>query len=98
MEMYNCIYKVVKSGKTLELTNLLDKGAGTENRDEFGNTGLIAAAQNGNRRMIKVLLRYGADYDAKNKAGNTPLHYCREYHFEECYEYLVRYLTILLTN
>jgi len=38
---------------------------------------------------MKVLMRYGADFDAKNRAGNTALHYCKEYHFKECYDYLV---------
>ena len=38
MEMYNALYKVVKAGRYLELINLLDKGAPTENKDEFGNT------------------------------------------------------------
>jgi len=89
MEQYNAIYKLVKAGKYLELLNMLDKGAPCEKKDEFGNTALIAAAQNGNRRFIKVLLRYGADFNAQNKMGNTALHYCKEYHFKECYDYLI---------
>jgi len=86
---FSQLTKIVKAGKYLDLLNLLEKGAPTDTTDEFGNTPLIAAAQNGNRRFIKVLMRYGADFSAQNGLGNTALHYCKEYKFEECWDYLV---------
>jgi ankyrin repeat protein len=45
-------------------------------RDEYGNTILVIACQNGNKRIAKAVLRRGADINARNYRGNTPLHYC----------------------
>jgi ankyrin repeat protein len=48
-------------------------------RDEYGNTILVIACQNGNKRIAKAVLRRGADINARNYKGNTPLHYCYTY-------------------
>lgn len=45
-------------------------------RDNFGNTALIVACQNGHKRALKAVLRRGADPNATNARGNTALHYC----------------------
>eukprot|EP01033_Poteriospumella_lacustris_P018563 gene18563-13367_t len=47
--------------------------------DQFGNTLLILAAQQGSRRMCKFLLRRGANINMQNLSGNTALHYCYAY-------------------
>ena len=44
-------------------------------RDKYGNTPLHFAARiNENPKVLEVLLEHGASVDAKNNAGNTPLH------------------------
>ena len=50
-------------------------------RDSKGNTLLLIAAQNGLRRMCKLILREGGDIDATNSNGNTALHFAFMYGF-----------------
>jgi hypothetical protein len=56
--------------------------------DDHGNTLLILAAQQGNKRMVKFLLRRGANMNLQNFAGNSPLHYAYAYNHEELGQYL----------
>ncbi len=58
-------------------------------RDNFGNTALIIACQNGHKRALKAVLRRGADPNAANARGNTALHYCHAFGYGET---LGRYL------
>jgi hypothetical protein len=44
-------------------------------RDAFGNTGMLLAAQNNLRRMLKLFMKYRGDINATNHKGNTALHY-----------------------
>jgi len=39
------------------------------------------ACQNGLRRLVKLLLKHGADVNAQNQAGNTALHFAHLYGF-----------------
>lgn len=42
-----------------------------------GATALHVAVQQGHRQICALLLTHGADVNAVDKQGNTPLHYCR---------------------
>ena len=64
-------------------------GAPVDMADEDGNTLLIVAAQNGQKRIAKFLLRNGADIDGENFRENTALHFAREYGFYDFFDYLV---------
>jgi hypothetical protein len=57
--------------------------------DATGATLLHIACQNGNRRIAKFCLRKGSDINKPNLAGNTPLHFCFAYGFEDLGEYLM---------
>ena len=57
-------------------------------QDEHGNTLLLLAAQQGNKRVVKALLRRGANIHAQNQQGNSVLHYCYEYGHVNLAEYL----------
>ena len=76
--------------KEIEATYLsegctLDIGA----QDSSGQTLLIVACQNGNKKIAKFCLRRGANVNQANLAGNTPLHYCFAYGFEKLGNYLI---------
>ncbi|CEP03898.1 Ankyrin repeat domain-containing protein [Plasmodiophora brassicae] len=67
----------------------LRDGVDPDSRDATGHTLLVVAAQNGNRRLVKLALRYGADINRQNDAGNTALHYCFAFRFYPLGEYLI---------
>jgi len=76
-------FSFARHGRIDELESLLKRGLPVDIRDESGNTILAIACQNGNKRVVKLALRYGADINAKNQRGNTPLHFCFKYGFAD---------------
>jgi Ankyrin repeats (many copies) len=73
------IFSYARHGRVDDMERLLNRGVPVDVRDEHGNTLLIIACQNGNKRVTKALLRRGANINARNLRGNTPLHFC--FHF-----------------
>ena len=73
------LFSYARHGKYKQVTELLKNGCPAEGRDQFGNSPLIIACQNGNARIVKAFLRHGALIDAQNKQGCTGLHYCIAY-------------------
>ena len=71
------------------MVDLLKRGCPAEGRDQFGNTPLIIACQNGNARIVKALIRHNANVDSQNKQGCTGLHYCISYGFNSLGDYLI---------
>ena len=58
--------------------------------DEQGNTLLILAAQQGSKRMCKLLLRRGANINRQNMiTGNTVLHFCCVFSHDDLAKYLI---------
>jgi len=51
--------------------------------DDFGNTLLHIAAQNGKERIAKLLIKKGANPNHQNNQGQTALHYAMAYNFYE---------------
>lgn len=49
--------------------------------DEFGNTMLSLACQNGNMKLCKFLISKGANPNHQNKNGQTPAHFAIAYKF-----------------
>jgi len=88
------LFSLARNSRFDELEALLNTGGpgggavNIETRDEAGNALLLVAAQNGNRRIAKLCLRRGGNINARNNAGNTALHFCYSYGFEELAEYL----------
>ncbi|KAJ1456598.1 hypothetical protein M885DRAFT_463166 [Pelagophyceae sp. CCMP2097] len=56
--------------------------------DEHGNTMLLAAAQNGNLKIAKLLAQKGANANHQNKAGQTAGHYANAYQFYDFMSWL----------
>lgn len=70
------LFRFSRHGRADEVERLLSSGIPVDVRDENGNTVLIIACQNGNKRVAKAALRRGANINARNLKGNTPLHFC----------------------
>lgn len=63
------------SSEPTMITLMVDEGADIHARGKMrGMTPLHAAASNGNIESVEVLLRLGANIEARDDNGNTPLH------------------------
>jgi Ankyrin repeats (3 copies)/Ankyrin repeats (many copies) len=68
------LLEAVNKGDIKTVKRLLEKGASIEVRDKsLGGTPLIWAAFMGRESVVKLLLKKGADYNARNKKGWTAL-------------------------
>ncbi|CAM9653153.1 unnamed protein product [Phaeothamnion confervicola] len=73
------VFSFARHNRVEGIERLLDRGVPVDIRDQFGNTILAVACQNGHKRVVKAVLRRGAAVDAANLRGNTPLHFCFAY-------------------
>ena len=76
-------------GKYRDVEKALKEGVPVEAR--FGpdnNTMLLQCAQNGQKRIAKLLLRNFASMNAQNDKGDTAMHYCFKFKYIELGEYL----------
>jgi len=78
-----------RHGRYEECERILKSDVHVDVRDEYGNTPLIIAAQNGKKRLAKLFLRYRADINAVNAQGNSCLHYCFTYGYGDLGDYLI---------
>lgn len=70
------IFSLARHSHFVEIEKMFQQGLSPDIRDDNGNTLLAIGCQNGNKRIVKMALRYGADIDACNFRGNSPLHFC----------------------
>lgn len=82
------VHSVVRWGKPKEEIESTAKENGFSMEEmvkledpQNGNLALHIAAQNGHFELLKFLLESGADINAQNKKGQTPLHMSVEYDF-----------------
>jgi hypothetical protein len=75
----------------LEYALSLGQAVDVNVRDAAGNTPLIVACQNGHTAVVKLLVSMRPDLDIRcaNKKGNTALHFCFAYGFEDLGEHLI---------
>jgi hypothetical protein len=83
------IFSFTRHGRIEEVNDLLTRGVPIDVRDDNGNTILSVACQNGCKRLVKMALRRGADINALNFRGNSPLHFCYKYRKIELGQYLI---------
>ena len=57
---------------------LIQKRAGVNLIDDFGNTALYYACENGDYKTAELLIKNGANIDVVNEDGKTPLDIARE--------------------
>jgi hypothetical protein len=84
------LFSWVRHKKVAELSSFLAAGGDANTVDSAGNTPLIVACQNGHLQVCKLLLANSANLNASNFKGNTALHYCFSYGYEEIGEYLIK--------
>ncbi len=83
------IWSFTRHGRIAEVDDLLSRGVPADVRDDNGNSILAVACQNNDKRLAKLALRRGADINASNLVGNTPLHFCYKYGHIKLGEYLI---------
>ncbi|ETN06432.1 hypothetical protein PPTG_13759 [Phytophthora nicotianae INRA-310] len=91
-EQLDTIFSLCRHGKYDEVELLLnspDWSIGIDAKDATGNTLLSVACQNNNKRIAKLCLRRGADINTQNLNGQSLLHYCHEYGFQDLMKYLM---------
>lgn len=91
---YYDIFSLSRHGKYMELEAILLKGVDPDSRDCFGNTILLVGAQNGNKRIVKLALRYGGQINMFNHMGNTALHFATQYNYYNLIDYLIKKVPI----
>lgn len=84
------VFSFARHNKFAELESLFIEGLNPDSKDQNGNTLLIIAAQNDNKRILKLCLRYGARINMQNSMGNTALHFAKEYKYDNIYNYLIQ--------
>lgn len=83
------LFSWVRHRKLKELEGYLESGGDPNVQDSAGNTPLIVACQNGHLQACKLLLKHGADLNASNLKGNSALHYCFSYGYDDIGTYLI---------
>lgn len=78
-----------RNGNLEGVTDALGMDAFIDAEDEHGNTAIVLAAQQGNKLLIKELMRRGSNLNHQNRAGCTVLHYCFEYKHQALADYLL---------
>lgn len=79
-----------KFGEVEQMVNQPDWNVPVDYQDDMGNTLLHVVTQNGNRRLVKLCLRRGANLNSQNLTGQTPLHFAFGYGYVQVGEYLVK--------
>lgn len=89
-EALQAAFVAARTDNISELDTLLLSGHfEIDDRDEHGNTMLIAACQSGVTRAVRLLLRRRAGVNKKNTRGNTALHYCFAYGYKDLAKLLI---------
>lgn len=73
------IFSLTRHGRVEEVDSLLLRGIHIDDRDHYGNAILHISCQNGNKKLMKLALRYGANIDICNFKGNTAMHFAYRY-------------------
>lgn len=67
----------------------LARGVPVDTVDQFGNTAMLLATDQGHRDVVAILLEYGADPDRANDIRATPLQLASEKGFSDIVRMLV---------
>ena len=73
------VFSHARHGRLKRLEESLDEGFDVDAKDDQGNTLLMTAVQNGNKKAVDMLIRRGSTLNHINGNGNTALHYALAY-------------------
>lgn len=76
------VFMQARNGKTKRVEDSLNADFPIDEPDEKGNTLLLVAAQNCNKKLIELCLNRGAQINHQNAHGNTALHFAMAYDTE----------------
>lgn len=75
----DAVFSQCRNGHIKRVEEAINLGFKVDTEDEKGNTLLLVAAQNSNKRLVELLLFRGADINHQNAQGNTALHFALTY-------------------
>lgn len=78
MPAIDTVFSQARNGRNKRVEESLNLGFPVDGEDERGNTLLLVAVQNRNKKLCELLLLRGANINHQNAAGNTALHYAVE--------------------
>jgi len=90
LKLRKLVFSAQRHGRFDEVQKAIDGGFDVSQKDDNGNSLLSIAAQNGLKGGVKLCLRNKADINAKNRTGNTALHYCFKYGHSGLGAYLIK--------
>ena len=86
------VFSQCRNGRNKRLEESLNAGFPVDAEDEGGNTLLLTACQNCNKKMVETLLLRGANANHQNAQGNTALHFALAFDSEGLIgEYLIEH-------
>jgi pimeloyl-ACP methyl ester carboxylesterase len=84
------VFSQARNGRIKRIEESLNLGFKIDSEDEKGNTLLLVAAQNSNKRLVEMLLVRGSNVNHQNALGNTALHFALAFDSEGVLgEYLI---------
>jgi ankyrin repeat protein len=86
------VFSQARNGRIKRVEESLNMGFPIDAEDEKGNTLLLVACQNSNKRLVEMLLVRGANINHQNAQGNTALHFALAFDGEGALgEYLIEH-------
>lgn len=84
------VLSAARHGRYAEVEAALLGGFRPNYKDSYGNTIFHIACQNGQRRIAKLVVKYGCDMNIQNQKGNTGLHFLFAYGYPDIAEYFLK--------
>jgi hypothetical protein len=86
------VFSQARNGRTKRVEDSLNQGFQIDTEDDKGNTLLLVACQNSNKRLLEMLVLRGATINHQNAQGNTALHFALTFDSEGTIgEYLIEH-------
>lgn len=83
------VLSAARHGRSAQVEAALLSGFSPNYTDPYGNTLFHIACQNGNKRVAKLVVKYGCGMNAQNFKGNTGLHFLFAYGYCDIAEYFI---------